>query len=1444
MTDPLAAFHPYVRNWFSVTFARPTDVQAASWPVIARGGHVLVTAPTGSGKTLTAFLWAIDGFASGRCATGATRVLYVSPLKALNNDIATNLLQPLMGLRAQFAAAGAEFPTVRAQVRSGDTSPGERQRMLRRPPEILITTPESLLLLLTTARGRSALASVETVILDEVHAIADNRRGTVLMSSLERLQHITGRLQRIALSATVRPIDTVAAFVAGSDSNGTARPLDSIIGKDQKTIAFQVRFPAAVRTAVDAGQNVWEPLTDEFRRTISANAATLFFTNSRRLAEKLTLLINDAATEPVAYAHHGSLSREIRHEVEKRLKAGAMRAIVATNSLEMGIDIGAIDEVVMIQSPPSITSAIQRIGRAGHRVGDVSRGTLFPTHAHDFLEAAVLAECIETHEIEPLQPIANPLDVLAQILISMTATETWNVDAAYALLRQSHPYRTLPREQYDLVVEMLAGRYVGARVRDLQPRVVFDRIEHTLRATKGAVYALYNSGGTIPDRGYYHLRHSATGAVVGDLDEEFVWEATIGQVFSFGSQHWRVERITHNDVLATPAASASAPPFWRAEAHHRSFFYSERIGAFLEHAEQLLDAGDAATLLARLTSRHGFETTAAVELCEYLQRQRAHTNAALPHRHHLLVELVRNGPGGYRSPEDEQQLVLHTGWGGRVNRPFALALSAAWQDRFDEVPELYVDDNAVVVQTRAPPDPRTVFDLVTSGNVDMLLRGALLQSGFFGARFRECAGRALLVTRQRFNQRMPLWMSRLHAKRLLTTVKPFAHFPVLLETYRTCLADEFDLPALHALLQELGNGTLDVGSVVTDSPSPFAANIAWGQINRYMYADDAPESTAPSALSDDLIRAAVFDAELRPQLSRDVVDVFLGKRQRTAPGYAPTDATDFGEWLKERVMLPAQEWRTMAPADAPEPVWLECDERRWAVHAELARVVASQLFEQPADAFADTGDPRDTTQLVQEILSFHGPLQRAAIAALLPLSDATADAVIADLIGAGVLVAGSLLIGEPVIYYCDAQNLEILLRMQRAARRVPLAPRPITQLPGFLAAWHRFGRPADAASLTASLERLRAYDADVDVWLNDLLGARHRDNDPRLLDEVLESGGFVWTGRRHEVITVVPSDELALLEPAAAAPAALRDAFKDPAAHYTFFQLADRAGSAAHAFTELLWEAAFGGAVSTGSFAALRAGSARRYRLDSFAGTPRAAAPHRGLRQRARAIAQGWPGHWFLLPDQEPADESDPLRQLELAKDRARVLLDRYGIVCREFANREGGAFRWRGLFRALRVMELAGEVVAGLYFTGLDGPQFALPSALRTLAQPSLPASFWVNATDPVAPTGLGAAWPGLALPQRRASNYLAFCHGELALVVENGGRRLNFAADLDAAAFDAAAALLTHLLATHRKLVVDTINGQSAADSDLLMRLADVFDVARDHRGIELLLPARRIG
>ena len=954
----------------------------------------------------------------------------------------------------------------------------------------------------------------------------------------------------------------MAAYIGGYLPDGSARPVQVVAGRGDKAIRFRVRFPEDARNATANGKKIWDPLSESFRNLIESNRSTLFFTNSRRLAEKMTLKINEDQPAPLAYAHHGSLARDIRTEVEKRLKGGELGAIVATSSLELGIDIGDLDEVVLVQSPPSVAAALQRIGRAGHGVGEVSRGTLYPTHAHDFLEAAVLADAVAERDIEPLRPLTGSLDVLCQTIVSMCANETWRIDAMFAVIRSSSPYRNLPREHFDLVLDMLAGRYAGSRVRELKPRIAYDRIDGTVRANRGALFALYNSGGTIPDRGYYQLRHADSGTLIGELDEEFVWEATVGQTFNLGTQNWQILRITHNEVLVRAAGSgATSLPFWRAESFNRSFHFSSRIAEYLERAEEALAAGREGGLEAGLMEKAGFDAIAAGELVGYLLRQRESTHAPLPHRRHLLLELVRAGPGGYRGPDAPRQLVIHTLWGGAVNRPWALALDAAWRDRFDTVPDVHADNNAVVVQLKQDLDPDTLLHMVTPENLDALLRQSLEGSGYFGARFRECAGRALLLTRQRFNQRLPLWMSRMQAKKLMTATKKYRDFPVLLETWRTCLVDEFDLPALRMLLGELRDGTIDFSSIDIDAPSPFAAMVTFDQLSRYMYADDTPERPGTSALGTDLIEQAVSDASMRPRLRVDVIEAFEAKRQRRAEGYQPQSTTEWLEWAKERVLVPADDWP--ADVDHERLVRFEADGRAWIAHLETAgALVDTGLCTPPATThtpFPAAGDTRTDLEFAREILTFHGPRTRARIEALLPR---VPDGLLDD---GGDLVKGPLVEGSEAIHYCDAENLQTLLRFQRAANRADFTAQPPHTLPGFWAAWQGFERPWSEAGALTAIEQLSGFSAPVKAWLHDFMASRFTDFADHLLDEFFTREQLSWLGTGNRRITLCYPEEASLhqQQTPAAARTALEHLFTDRTASYSFHQLNDRAAGAA-----------------------------------------------------------------------------------------------------------------------------------------------------------------------------------------------------------------------------------------------------------------------------------------
>ncbi|MGC1404559.1 MAG: helicase-related protein, partial [Thermodesulfobacteriota bacterium] len=568
---------------------------------------------------------------------------------------------------------------------------------------------------------------------------------------------------------------------------------------DKKRTQIEVRFPPVAREhLVDASW--WPVLVESFREVIKAHRSTLLFANSRRTAEKVTRLINEGQAEELAYAHHGSLAREIRLTVEQRLKNGELKAIVATSSLELGIDIGELDQVILIQTPPSISSSIQRVGRSGHSVGQVSRGLLFPTHGHDFLYAAVMARSVMDGDIESIKPIEGPLDVLAQVILSMTGLEKWDRDELFSFIKTSAPYRHLSRRQFDLVLEMLAGRYADTRLRELKPRVSLDKIDNTVHGKEGVLRLIYLAGGTIPDRGYYDLRVEGSLAKIGELDEEFVWERSIGDTFTLGAQVWRIQKVTHNAVEVLPAeVKPGIIPFWRAEDLNRDFLFSEKILLFLEKFHTRLDAP---FLKKELVRGYFMDEAAADELTHFLKRQQEATGTNLPHRHHLLVEHF-NDP---LNTADSKQVILHTLWGGKINRPFSLALQAAWEERYRTHLEIIENNDCILLMLPHDFSAEDVLNLVTPENLERLLRQTLEKTAFFGAKFRENAGRALLLPRSDFKKRLPLWLNRLRSKKLMDAVMTYPDFPILLETWRTCLQDEFDLENLKRLLEEIRSG--------------------------------------------------------------------------------------------------------------------------------------------------------------------------------------------------------------------------------------------------------------------------------------------------------------------------------------------------------------------------------------------------------------------------------------------------------------------------------------------------------------------------------------------------------------------------------------------------------------------------------------------------------------
>jgi ATP-dependent Lhr-like helicase len=1446
-------FHPLVTQWFEERLGTPTDVQAKVWPEIVRGRHVLVTAPTGSGKTLAAFLWALDQLLRGEWPGNAVRVLYVSPLKALNNDVQRNLLRPLAELKALFARSGMPVPDVSVLTRSGDTPGDERRRMVRRPPEILITTPESLNLLLASRSGRSLLTGIRTVVLDEIHSVVGTKRGTHLITAVERLVLLSGEFQRIALSATVNPAERVADFVGGFHSAGSGihekRPV--LIVRSSHAKSYDIRVASPKPRPVQSPPGSWWPaLIVSFKDIILRHRSTLLFTNSRRTAEKVTRLINQGEERELAYSHHGSLAREIRLAVEQKLKNGELKAIVATSSLELGIDIGSLDQVVLVQTPRSVSSAVQRIGRSGHDVGETSRGAIFPTHGRDFLHAAVMARSVLEQDIEEAHPVESPLDVLAQVILSMTAMEPWDIDRLYQFVKTSYPYRNLIRPHFDAVLDLLNGRYADTRMRQLKGRVSLDRIDNTVQAHSEVRYLLYSSGGTIPERGYFDLRLQDNHAKIGELDEEFVWERRIGDTFALGSQLWRVSSITHNTVEVLPVKGAgSIVPFWRAEEQHRDFHFSERIGLFLEGADARLDSED---LKRELRERHRMDDTAADELISFLRLQKEAVGRSLPHRHHLLVEHIHDAA----AQGDVKQIVLHTLWGGRVNNPFALALAHAWEEREGVPLQIVLDDDGILLTLPKTVHMQDLLALVGPRTVEMHLRKKLEQSGFFGARFRENAERALLLPKAGFRRRMPLWLMRLRAKELLTAVQPYGDFPIVLETWRTCLQDEFDMENLTRVLNELQDGRIRVSEVVTRKASAFAEGLVWKQTNASMYEDDTP-ARGGEPLRTDVIKELLGSSSLRPKIPAAVIGLLDEKLKGAAPGYSPGSPQELLDWIKDRLLVPEPEWRQLAAAirrdhDADAAQWLAENGRKmcwlsWpgvrqpllaGLEAVPRVLVAFRLLLQDvrvdpvtageqaaalkrrAEAFLgqDRSVPPeeyDLSVFLSAWLAFYGPVPQEEVTQLLGVTPERLDEALGPLAEDGTVVLDRFSEASTRIEICDAGNLEILLRLARRYRQPSFQALPLAALPVFLAGYQGISPPGSSLEeLQQRLEQLFGWPAPVGAWEEYLLPARIKQYRNDSLDDLFADSDLVWFGCGERRIGLAFQQDLELFRMAPAAggteDARLDQLIPDRRGKYSFLEIAAFSHMDTVHAGERLWKEAWKGHVTSDTFRTVRKALLTGFAAKGVSDKASPALRRSGFdRWKASRPVEG---HWQRI-DAEPADR-DVLDEEELNKERIRQLFRRYGVLFRELLMNELPMLQWKALFRSLRLMELSGEVLSGYFFEGPAGPQFVSPEAFRMLQEP-LPQDrvFWINAADPASLCGV--ALP-TGLPPRVPSTYLVYRGSRLVLIARRMGKALQFLTEPDDAG------MLDHLMLFRdllnrdfkplSKVTVETINGEPA--------------------------------
>ncbi|MBN2441906.1 MAG: DEAD/DEAH box helicase [Spirochaetales bacterium] len=1428
----LSLFHPLISRWFQEKFLQPTEIQTKAWPIISGNGHVLITAPTGSGKTLTAFLWAINKLLTGHWPENEVHVLYISPLRALNADIQRNLLTPLQELRAVFQEAGEDFPGIRVVTRSGDTPQSERRRMLTHPPEILITTPESLNLMLSSPRARGLFFSLKTVILDEIHSIAQDKRGTHMITAVDRLVRLSGEFQRIALSATVKPLSVISDFVAGfiaepeADGISYSKRQVTVLTSDRKKPVFlQVAFPPNAREAI-VDKSWWPALVKSFKEHISKNRSTLIFTNTRKLSEKITGFINEEEPELIAYAHHGSLSKEVRFLVEEKLKKGELKAIVATSSLELGIDIGNLDEVILVEAPPTVSSGLQRIGRAGHGVDEDIRGIIFPTHGKDFLLSAVMARCIMEKDIEDVHPVICPLDVLAQIIISMTCMEQWDKDDLYDFLRTSYPFHNLSRKQYDITINMLTGKYSESRIRELNSRIMYDRIDNTLTGKKGSLSLLYLSGGTIPDRGYFDLKVRGSETRIGSLDEEFVWERRVGNIFCLGTQAWKIVDIDHQNVEVIPWPSkTNAIPFWKADKQYADSHFMQKVGLFCERWNDDLDNPD---LLKICETEYYMQPPAAEELILFLKRQRETTKCDLPHRHHILIEHSKEGSEN----SDVKRVIIHTLWGGKLNYPYSLAISAAWQERYHYPLEYFANDFCIMILLPQDFDTETFKDLVDPESIEHLLRKNLESTGMFGALFRQNAGRALLLPRMDFNKRLPLWLTRKRSKKLLSAVFRYPDFPIILETWRQCFSEVFEMDRLKQYVREIRNNEIRISEAQTLVSSPFAADLIWRQVDKNMYEDDTPFSTSVSGVTDDILKEVIAHPHLRPRIKKEVIADFVKKVQRTAPGYGPNTMEELIQWIKERILLPENEWNELLSAfittnlleDESGPVMEKISAKVLRIalpRSCISTIVAIENLPRLLSGLSlslreimilpleestlkgSKGVPDTPDELIPGLMNeytyknnreevfndlfaewcrFYGPLTFHFIETVFGIPRQTIETKSLHLSERGDIIVDEITEELSVTEVCDTDNFERLLRLSRKKARPAFEILPVSHLPLFLATWQGIISPGQGTeSFKKIVEQLFGYPAPSRLWETDLFASRVKDYSPSILDTLLSQSNLMWFGCKKNYLTFALKDDLDLFLESHKNDRhnSIEDIFPDINGRYTFWEILDHCKMDSSELTQNLWKGVWQGTLSNESFEIIRKGIQSKFRPESFKNDLLSG------RQRLKRIGYNrWKtsrpieGSWYhLCPD----SQADPLFYEELKKERVRQLFLRYGILFRELLISELPPLRWKEVFKTLYLMELSGEITSGYFFEGIRGPQFISREAYNILSR-GLDTNhiFHLNTLDPAYPyDALKINDP--SLPYQHESTHIVFHGIKPVLISRKRGKEIDIRVEPD---------------------------------------------------------------
>ncbi|MBI4266009.1 MAG: DEAD/DEAH box helicase [Acidobacteria bacterium] len=1429
--ETLRTFHPAVREWFAGAFPAPTRPQQLGWPAIARGDSTLVLAPTGSGKTLAAFLWCLNRlmFEPPPPPDARCRVLYVSPLKALAVDVERNLRAPLAGIAEAARALGVPAGAPRIAIRTGDTPAGERQRFLREPADILITTPESLFLLLTS-NARERLAQVDTVIVDEIHALVPTKRGAHLALSLERLEALrrarlasprgaSQALQRIGLSATQRPLDEVARFLGGAERRRASahragrldrttrrravpleevedelhdefaatrtstvyRPVTVVDASDPKAISLRIEVPVedveradrADRSDRAAPRSIWASIHPRLLELIRQHRSTLLFVNSRRLAERLAGAINELAGEPLVRAHHGSLAREARREVEDLLKAGRVRGLVATSSLELGIDMAAVDLVIQIEAPPSVASGLQRIGRAGHRTGAVSDGIICPKFRGDLVACATVARAMHARDVEATRYPRNPLDVLAQQIVAMAAVDGWSVDDLFATIRQAAPYVDLSRRMFDGVLDMLSGRYPSDEFAELRPRITWDRVHHRVVGREGAKRVAIANAGTIPDRGLYgvFLAGADRPTRVGELDEEMVFETQVGETFTLGASTWRVEEITHDRVLVSPAPGQPGKmPFWHGDRAGRPVELGYAIGALVRELREM----PRAAAVDRLVRQHDLDRLAAEALVRYLDDQAA--SGAVPDDRTVVVERCLDELGDWR-------VCLLSALGSRIHAPWAMAARADIRDRTGlDVEVLWGDEGFVVrfPEVERPPDPAWLFP--DADEVDRLVLRQIGATSLFAARFRETAARALLLPRRRPGRRTPLWQQRKRAADLLAVASRFGSFPVLLETYRDLLRDHFDMPALVETLRRISTNALRVTAFDSRTPSPFAASLLFSYVANYIYDGDAPlAERRAQALSVDQaqLRELLGDAELRELLDPGALAAVERQLQHLDDRYKVRSLDALHDLLirigdltpaeiEARSALPDPRASVDALLRAGRAVRLTiAGQPRLAAVEDAARYRDALGVPLPAglpEALLEpVGDP--SGDLVLRYARSHGPFTAHELAARYGLGAALAETLLRRLAESGRLIEGEFRPGGTEREWIDSDVLRSLRRRSLAALRQEIEPVDAEALGRFLVSWHGIGSGRRGLeALLDAVEQLQGAAIPASVLEDQVLPARVEDFEPGMLDTLMAAGEVTWVGverlgERDGRIALYLTDHLARLRRPVEDPgldrreAAIVSFLRERGA--SFFGAIHEASG--HGFpgetVEALWDLVWKGVVANDTLhplrAYLRADDARTRRA-ATAQRPASAAPGTAFRSR-RLVPPTAEGRWSLVPsaygERVPQSGSAAGSATEWAAAMAQQLLSRHGLVTRETAASESMAGGFTPVYQVLKAMEDAGRIRRGYFVAGLGAAQFAQPTGVELLRSlrdaPETPRTAVLAATDPANPYGTVVRWP-----------------------------------------------------------------------------------------------------